>query len=331
MNDDTFVPISSAYWLKEMVRNMDGYSPRIGAIGPASNVVMGRQNIFAEPKIMKFEVPFLIGFCILIRREALDAAGGIDDTLPGGDDLDLSIRIRDAGYALVVRKDIFVWHYGFQTGERLNGSYDKPGGWNSREMTDNTNMGLIKKHGLSKWFDTLYPGMFNPIKEFTKGIVDTDMEGKYAREYIKGKKIIELGCGNKKTVPEAIGVDKVPGGEEVPNLYEKSVADIRADVEKELPFEENSVDTIIARHILEHCVDTISTLRNWIKILKPGGRLIIAVPDESSEITINLNPEHVHVFTPESLQTTLDLLGLKKIKVLVGYNTVSFLAVYEKE
>jgi SAM-dependent methyltransferase len=172
--------------------------------------------------------------------------------------------------------------------------------------------------------------MYEKVK-LSKEFLDTDEEGKYTRKYIKGEKIVELGCGNKKTVPNAIGVDKVPCGEEVPNLYEKSVADIVANVEKELPFEDNSVDTIIARHILEHCVDTISTLKNWIKILKPGGRLIIAVPDESAEITINLNPEHVHVFTPESLQATLDLIGLKKIKVLVGYNSVSFLAVYEKE
>lgn len=331
MNDDTFVPVSSAYWLKEMVRNMDGYSPKIGAIGPSSNVVMGKQNIFQDPKMMKFEVSFLIGFCMLIRRSALDEVGGVDDTLPGGDDIDLSIRLRDAGHALIVRKDIFVWHYGFQTGEKVKGGADKPGGWNSRQMGDDTSIALIRKHGLKKWVDTLYPGTFNRPVELTSEFINTDKEGELSREYVKGETIVELGCGNKKTVPNAIGVDRIPKGEEIPNLYEDSVADVVADVEGELPFEENSVDTIIARHILEHCVDLITTLKNWTKILKPGGRLVIAVPDESSEITINLNPEHVHVFTPESMEKLLDSLGLKKIKILAGYNTVSFLAVYEKE
>jgi GT2 family glycosyltransferase len=183
MNDDTFVPVSSVYWLKEMVRNMDGYHPRIGAIGPASNVVMGRQNIFSDPKIMKFETTFLIGFCMLIRRSALDEVGGIDDTLPGGDDIDLSIRLRDAGYALVVRKDQFIWHYGFQTGEKLKGTPDKPGGWNSPEMSTNINIALIRKHGLRKWMNTMYPGMYDPIKEFER-FVDTDQEGKLCREAI---------------------------------------------------------------------------------------------------------------------------------------------------
>jgi SAM-dependent methyltransferase len=198
-------------------------------------------------------------------------------------------------------------------------------------MTDTTNMALIKKHGLIKWIDTMYPGMFNPIKDITGQFVDTDQEGRFVRKFIKGKKVVDLGCGHKKTVPWAIGVDKIPKGEEIPNLYQKSVADITGDVEKDSLFEDNSIDTIIARHILEHCIDTISALKKWIKVLKPRGRLIIAVPDESSEVTINLNPEHVHVFTPESLKTILELLGLKKIKVLVGYNTSSFLAVYEKK
>jgi len=331
MNDDTYVPISSVYWLKEMVRNMDGYSPRIGAIGPSSNVVMGKQNIFQEPRIMKFEVSFLIGFCILIRMEALEKAGGVDDTLHGGDDIDLSIRIRDAGYALMVRKDIFIWHHGFQTGEKLHGTPDKPGGWNSREMTDTTNIGLIQKHGLKKWVHTLYPGVFGEPKELIKHFVDTDQEGKLVRKFIKGKKIVDLGCGYKKTVENSIGVDRIPKGEEVPNLYQNSVADVVANVEDPLPFKDNSIDTIVARHILEHCIDVISTLKNWVKILKPGGRLIIAVPDESSEITINLNPEHVHVFTPKSMKTLLDTLGLKKVTMLTGYNTSSFLSVYEKE
>jgi predicted SAM-dependent methyltransferase len=141
---------------------------------------------------------------------------------------------------------------------------------------------------------------------------------------------VDLGCGHKKTIPEAIGVDLIPKGEEIPNIYQNSVADVVADVQNKLPFEDNSVDTIIARHILEHCIDSINTLKKWIRILKPGGRLIIAVPDESAEVTINLNPEHVHVFTPKSLQTILDSLGLKKIKVLSGYNSSSFLTVYEK-
>jgi len=177
----------------------------------------------------------------------------------------------------------------------------------------------------------MYSGMFSEPKNFSDQFIDTDKEGKLVREFIKGEKIIDLGCGNKKTIPNAMGVDKVPKGEEIPNLYQNSVADITADVEKPLPFKDEYVDTIIARHILEHCVDVISTLKNWIKVLKPGGRLIIAVPDESSEITINLNPEHVHVFTPKSMENLLNLMGLKKVKILSGYNTVSFLSIYEKE
>jgi SAM-dependent methyltransferase len=279
---------------------------------------------------MKFETTFLVFFCVLIRMEALEKAGGVDDTLPGGDDIDLSMRIRDAGYSLIVRKDIFIWHYGFQTGERLKGTPDKPGGWNSVEMSTKINMALIKKHGLIKWMDTMYPGSFGKSIEASPEFIDLDQEGVYTKKYIKGDIIGDFGCGHRKTIKDSIGVDLIPGGEEIPNIYEKSQADVVADITKPLPFDDNYFDTIISRHSLEHCIDILSTLKNWIKVLKPGGRLIIAVPDESSEVTINLNPEHVHVFTPESLQVILGSLGLKKIKCLSGYNTSSFLTIYEK-
>ena len=57
----------------------------------------GAQNIFLQQPSSMTYVPFLIGFFVLLERAALDAVGGVDATLPGGDDLDLSIRLRQAG------------------------------------------------------------------------------------------------------------------------------------------------------------------------------------------------------------------------------------------
>ncbi len=43
---------------------------------------------------------------------------------------------------------------------------------------------------------------------------------------------------------------------------------------------DSSFDFIHSSHCLEHMVDPRVALRNWLRILRPGGYLIITVPDE---------------------------------------------------
>ena len=42
----------------------------------------------------------------------------------------------------------------------------------------------------------------------------------------------------------------------------------------------NSYDFLHSSHCLEHLVDPKEGLRNWLRIVRPGGYLIITVPDE---------------------------------------------------
>lgn len=325
-NDDIFIPIGSKLWLRRMINDMENY-PAIAAEGGSSNLVMGSQNMLAPPNQIAFPVPFLIGFCMVVRRSHLDKVGGIDKSFNTGDDLDLSIRFRKAGYHLVCRKDVFIYHHGFQTGEKLYGKPDKPGGWNSRKMQDDTNKHLIQKHGFLAWWQMM-TGRGKDKKQLDKEIAGD--EATIVKKYIKGRKIVELGCGASKTVKQAVGVDIIPKGEPIPYMDGLSVADKVADIQKSLPFKEKTVDCIIARHILEHCVDVIQTLENWKCVLKKKGRLIITVPDEKLDAGIPMNPEHVHAFTPDSLKNIGLLLGLKKIALEEKYNGISFTIVFEK-
>lgn len=145
MNDDTYVPQASSNWLNQMLYHFS--IEGCGAVGPGSNVVMGAQNIFIDTAPL-LKVPFLIGLCMMLERKTLDAVGGVDETLTGGDDLDLSHRLRQAGKYLVCDKNIFIYHHGFKSGERLLGGASVKGGWNSIEKIERDNFGLILKHGL---------------------------------------------------------------------------------------------------------------------------------------------------------------------------------------
>ncbi len=57
--------------------------------------------------------------------------------------------------------------------------------------------------------------------------------------------------------------------------------DIVADCSSLPMFADNSVDLIVSHHVVEHsgCGEAAPMLREWHRILKPGGSLIVAVPD----------------------------------------------------
>lgn len=83
---------------------------------------------------------------------------------------------------------------------------------------------------------------------------------------------INLGSGNY-TLPGYVNVDQE-------NNWCKSKPEVYADISKPLPFPDESADEICAFHVLEHFyryeVDQI--LENWIRVLKPGGKLILELP-----------------------------------------------------
>ena len=325
-NDDTLLPAFSVFFYQRLIGAF--MHDQVGAIGPSTTCAGSTASIFhPDAPHHVIETSYLIFFCAMIRRSALEKVGGIDATLPGGDDFDLSIRLRKGGYKLLIDPFAFIYHHGFKTGERVHGTAELDGGWNSMGMIERTNQALIRKHGFKSWYQTIR-GLNN---DYSRDITE-DKEGDMVRAHLNGdRKILELGCGGRKTVDYAIGVDKVENGSPIPILPSIiSVADVSADVEKELPFEERSQDAIIARHILEHCVDTVGTIKEWGRVIRPGGKLIVAVPDERITQSIPLNIEHVHAFSPESLKNLVELCGFKEVKSESSGNGTSFVGCYER-
>lgn len=41
---------------------------------------------------------------------------------------------------------------------------------------------------------------------------------------------------------------------------------------------DTSQDFVVANHVLEHATDALGTLRNWLRVLRPGSVLFVAVP-----------------------------------------------------
>lgn len=76
------------------------------------------------------------------------------------------------------------------------------------------------------------------------------------------------------------GGHRIAGFETVNFMYARHV-DYVCDAGKRLPFPDNTFDLVYASHILEHVAwyKTSEVLREWIRIIRPGGSLEIWVPN----------------------------------------------------
>jgi len=139
LNND--ILIEDPKWLINLVNSFDDNT---GAVAPISDFVMGFQNLAYNNLPFEHYTKFLIGFCMLIRKDVLDKVGFLDEIfgIGGNDDLDISIRIREAGYKLKINRGVFVHHLGFQSLGKVFKDY--------KEIEDITRPLLVKKWGKEK-------------------------------------------------------------------------------------------------------------------------------------------------------------------------------------
>lgn len=152
--------------------------------------------------------------------------------------------------------------------------------------------------------------------------------------YCRSGKGIDVGCGHRKSHENCIGVDILAKGSvgEIGCVKGKQIqADICASGDHLDMFKDEELDFVVSRHNLEHYVDTIKTLREWSRVLKKGGILATVLPDDRKLDTIKLDPTHKHVFTPESFNSILELIGgFEIIKTEVVIPDWSFISVARK-
>jgi len=108
----------------------------------------------------------------------------------------------------------------------------------------------------------------------------------------------DVGFGGDKIQKEnCLGIDYAQ-----PYVYAgKDKVDIAVDLYKELiPLPDNYFDYIYSSHLIEDFEDTKHILKEFIRLIKPGGNLILVFPDQPKfeehcrRTGQPLNPHHVH-------------------------------------
>lgn len=95
---------------------------------------------------------------------------------------------------------------------------------------------------------------------------------------------LDVGCGDDPILPTVDRFDKADG----------DANDLSRYVTK-------SYDFVFASHVLEHMEDPRHALEEWLSVVRPGGHLVVIVPDEDlyeqGSFPSMFNDDHKHTFT----------------------------------
>lgn len=153
-----------------------------------------------------------------------------------------------------------------------------------------------------------------------RAIVGNSVRWIEARE--KGR-LLDVGCGNGSYLNqmrqlgwEVKGVE--PDGEAVTVARQKFGLEVFHGSLEEARFADKQFDAITMNHVIEHVPDPIGTLHECHRVLKPGGRLVVATPNISSlghhvfeESWRGLEvPRHQMLFSPYALRACAERAGL---------------------
>jgi len=125
----------------------------------------------------------------------------------------------------------------------------------------------------------IYPKIRNIIKKYftKKQKSETSKCRERLSKYCQGDGM-DIGYGGDPILPNSICMD-------LPDpyaKYESHPQHLHGDAQSLYWFSDNCLDYVYSSHVLEDFVDTGKVLREWVRILKPGGHLVLFLPDEQT-------------------------------------------------
>lgn len=115
---------------------------------------------------------------------------------------------------------------------------------------------------------------------------------------------LNLGCGDK-ILPGYVNVDVVESRKGMK-------PDVLCDLHRLTPFADSSADEILSVHVVEHFWrwEVLDILKEWVRVLKPGGRMILECP--------NLESACRHFLENPGLHSREDQNGQRSMWVFYG-------------
>jgi len=126
-------------------------------------------------------------------------------------------------------------------------------------------------------------------------------------------RVLDVGCGIGRTLGflqgRGTGVD--PNGAAI---LVAQAAGLDAHLPDELPADKRDFDTLLCSHVLEHvrAHERSELLRDWLPLLRPGGRVVLICPQERG---FRSDPTHVEFLDGSDLVGLCQEVGLMSARV----------------
>lgn len=164
----------------------------------------------------------------------------------------------------------------------------------------------VPAEAIGEWYPQVYYGTrnvrFNPLFEaltrwFRRRRADA------VRRYSQPGRVLDVGCGRGLTLASLRDHGYQPLGIELSDIAayharEQLGLEVRIGDFLALELEPESFEAIIFWHSLEHFADPIAALDRARRLLKPGGLLVIAVPNMDSAQARISGPQWFHLDVP---------------------------------
>lgn len=171
----------------------------------------------------------------------------------------------------------------------------------SEETITSNSDGLIAK---IKYFFKKFPRLYFFIAYILGGRQVNTTAQKFVNRISVDKVIVNLGSGTKSLGQNVINVDFSPF----------SIVDVVAKAE-ELPFKDNSVDSIICDNVLEHIKNPEKVVMEMRRVLKHGGTVYIGVP---FIIQYHSSPDDFYRWTYEGVRELMSEFEETELKIACG-------------
>ncbi|WP_018754762.1 glycosyltransferase [Paenibacillus terrigena] len=313
LNNDTIVTTN---WLDNMIIALTS-DELIGAVGTVTNNCSNLQDIAVnydnleqmQDFAQKFnnsssslweERPRLIGYNLLIKKSVLEIIGDLDERFSPGnyEDDDLCLRIRLAGYRLMLCKDTFIHHFGSTSFKENADKYDALLSTNQQKFED-------------KWgFSPLFLANLN-LNAINQLQLDPN----------RHIRILEVGCKLGTNLMEMR--NRYPKAELYGIELDETAASVSSMIAKINDFSLDGIlfDVILISENVLSWVNVEDGLILYSEYLTNDGQLVVSIPNVSSYSVVHdllrghINRDWIKTIQLAEIEPLFKRIGFKQTKM----------------